>query len=96
MSTEQLAYLLRHTFLTALELAAPFLLVALLIGLLISFIQSATQLQEMTLSFVPKMVVIGAMLALLFPWMLKIITKFTHLVIVCQWDKVTSSLHYVQ
>jgi flagellar biosynthetic protein FliQ len=58
-------------------LAAPLLLTALIVGLLIGMIQAATQIQEMTLSFIPKL--IGMALALLITgtWMLQLIMEFT-------------------
>jgi flagellar biosynthetic protein FliQ len=58
-------------------LAAPLLLTALIVGLLIGMIQAATQIQEMTLSFIPKL--IGMALALLITgtWMLQLIMNFT-------------------
>lgn len=58
-------------------LAAPLLLTALIVGLLIGMVQAATQIQEMTLSFIPKL--IGMALALLITgtWMLQLIMEFT-------------------
>jgi flagellar biosynthesis protein FliQ len=96
MSPEQITHIIRQTLLTALELSSPFLILALLIGVIISLIQSMTRMQEMTLSFVPKMIAVAAALAIFFPWMLKILTKFTNNLLVCQWEKVTSFIHYVQ
>ena len=96
MTPEQITHVVRHTLLTALEIAAPFLLLALVVGILIALIQSMTQMQEMTLTFVPKMIVVAAALAVLFPWILKILTKFTNNLLVHQWEKVTSCVHYVQ
>lgn len=96
MTPEQITHVVRHTLFTALELAAPFLILALLIGVVISLLQSLLHMQEMTLSFVPKMLIISASLAIFFPWMLKILTKFTHNLLICQWEKVTSFIHYVQ
>ena len=58
-------------------LAAPILLASLLVGLLIAMFQAATQINEMTLSFVPKLMVVAAVLALAGPWMLRQITGFT-------------------
>jgi len=57
--------------------AAPMLIAGLIIGVLVSMFQAATQINEMTLVFVPKM--IGTALALLFffPWMLRVIVAFT-------------------
>jgi flagellar biosynthesis protein FliQ len=96
MNSDQITYIIRQTLLTALEIASPFLLIALIVGLIISIIQSLTHLQEMTLSFVPKMIVLTAALAIFFPWMLKILTKFTNNLLIFQWEKVTSFIHYVQ
>ena len=96
MTPEQITHVVRQTLLTALELSTPFLSIALIVGILISLIQSMTHMQEMTLSFVPKMVIVAAALAIFFPWMLKILTKFTNNLLVYQWEKVTSYTHYVQ
>ena len=54
-----------------LMLAAPMLLVALLIGLLVGIFQAATQINEMTLSFIPKLLGMAAALVIAGPWMLK-------------------------
>ncbi|MCC5833025.1 MAG: flagellar biosynthesis protein FliQ [Chlamydiales bacterium] len=96
MTPEQITHIVRHTLYTALEIGAPFLLLALIVGLCISLIQSITQVQEMTLSFVPKMLALALALAIFFPWMLKILTKFTNNILIHQWDKVTSLVNYVQ
>ncbi len=65
----------------ALELAilvsAPLLLSALVIGVLISLFQAATQINEMTLSFVPKLLVLVVVLLLAGPWMLELLIDFT-------------------
>ncbi|MAX33367.1 MAG: flagellar biosynthetic protein FliQ [Halomonadaceae bacterium] len=58
-------------------MAAPLLLTALLIGLLVSLFQAATQINEMTLSFIPKILGVFGMLVLLGPWLLKLIIGFT-------------------
>jgi flagellar biosynthetic protein FliQ len=60
-----------------LMLAAPMLLVALVTGLLVGIFQAATQINEMTLSFIPKLVAMAATLALAGPWMLKLIVNYT-------------------
>lgn len=95
MTGEQITYLIQQMLYTALEISLPFLLVALLIGILVSLFQSFTHLQEMTLSFVPKILVVTLMLTWLFPWMLKILTKFTNHLLVYQWDSLLSLVHYV-
>lgn len=56
--------------------AGPVLAAALIVGLLISVLQVATQLQEMTLSYVPKMLVAAIVLIVLGPWMIYRITQF--------------------
>ncbi len=58
-------------------LAAPLLLSALAVGLLIGMIQAATQIQEMTLSFIPKLIILVVALMVAGPWMLGILTDFT-------------------
>lgn len=96
MTVEQITHIIRQTLYLALEIGAPFLLLAMIIGLLVSLIQSMTQMQEFTLSFVPKMVALAFALAIFFPWMLKLLTKFTNNLLVYQWEKVTSLVNYVQ
>ena len=65
----------------ALELAvlvsAPLLLTALVVGVLISLFQAATQINEMTLSFVPKLLALLLVLLLAGPWMLELLIDFT-------------------
>jgi flagellar biosynthetic protein FliQ len=58
-------------------LAAPMLLSALAVGLLIGMVQAATQIQEMTLSFIPKLIILVVALMIAGPWMLGLITDFT-------------------
>ena len=59
-----------QAMLVALKMAAPLLLVALVVGLIISIFQAATQVNEMTLAFVPKLLAAGAALVLLGPWLI--------------------------
>jgi flagellar biosynthetic protein FliQ len=58
-------------------LAAPLLLSALGIGLLVGMIQAATQIQEMTLTFIPKLIVLALALLIAGPWMLGVLTDYT-------------------
>jgi len=58
-------------------LAAPLLLAALAIGLLVGVFQAATQINEMTLSFIPKVMGMGATMVIAGPWMLKTIISYT-------------------
>ncbi len=49
----------------------------------------------MTLSFVPKMIIVAVALTLFFPWIMKILTKFTHELLIYQWDEIIFSLRHV-
>jgi len=64
-----------------LMLAAPMLLVGLTIGILVGIFQAATQINEMTLSFIPKLLGIAATLVLAGPWMLKQLVGYTRMLI---------------
>lgn len=66
----------------ALALAAPLLLAALLTGVVIGAFQAATSINEMTLSFIPKLIAIAVTLAVAGPWMLKTLVGYTHELIV--------------
>ncbi|MDA8311671.1 MAG: flagellar biosynthesis protein FliQ [Actinomycetota bacterium] len=70
-----------QTMLFAAKIAAPILLSAMAVGLVISFFQSVTQIQEMTLTFVPKLLVIGLVIAFAGHWMLGQFTGFVHEVV---------------
>ncbi|MFZ1984871.1 MAG: flagellar biosynthesis protein FliQ [Desulfatitalea sp.] len=61
---------------TAIMLAAPMLLVGLVVGIIVSIFQAATQINEMTLVFVPKMLGVALALLVFFPWMLRVISDF--------------------
>jgi flagellar biosynthesis protein FliQ len=58
-------------------LAAPLLIVALVTGLVVSALQAATQINEMTLSFIPKLIAISVTLMVAGPWMLKVLVSYT-------------------
>lgn len=67
----------RQTVQVALLVAMPLLLVSLVIGLAISLFQVATSLQDVTLTFVPKIVAVGLMLIFAGTWMLQVLVAFT-------------------
>ncbi len=77
MSPEAVTTLAQQAMWTMFLVSAPILGVALVVGLLISLVQAATQLNEMTLSFVPKAIAIGLTLVLVGPWMLHVLMDFT-------------------
>ncbi|HTA32549.1 MAG TPA: flagellar biosynthesis protein FliQ [Solirubrobacteraceae bacterium] len=61
----------------ALKIAGPLLLVALVVGLLISVFQAVTQIQEQSLSLIPKIAAVGVVVVLLGPWMLGQLVAYT-------------------
>jgi len=68
--------LCRATLMTALMLVAPALLVGMTVGLMVSFFQTLTSLQEQTLTMVPKILAVVATLLLLMPWILSTLQEF--------------------
>ncbi|NOY13711.1 MAG: flagellar biosynthesis protein FliQ [Deltaproteobacteria bacterium] len=66
----------RQAIETALSVAAPMLIVALVIGLVISVFQAATQINEQTMTFIPKIVGVFVTMLIFAPWMLQKITAF--------------------
>ncbi len=60
----------------ALYIVAPFLLLTLVVGLLMSLAQSVTSLQEQTLTFVPKLIALAALMLVLTPWLLRSLSEF--------------------
>jgi flagellar biosynthetic protein FliQ len=77
MTPETIVGLVQQALEVTLLLSAPMLLAALITGLVISVFQAATQINEMTLSFIPKLLAIFAALVLAGPWMLSVIVDFT-------------------
>ncbi|PAF45647.1 flagellar biosynthesis protein FliQ [Helicobacter sp. 11S02629-2] len=77
----QLMSLAIETYKITLYLALPILLVALIMGLLISIFQATTQINEMTLAFVPKILAVIAMIIFTMPWMLSMLTDYTKMLI---------------
>ncbi len=69
--------LARHSILIAMQLSMPILLLSLGVGVVVSLFQAVTQIQEQTLTFVPKIVVLVAALVVLGPWMLHTMVGFT-------------------
>lgn len=80
MGEAEVGTALRDTMLVVLKLGGPALIAALVIGLAMSFIQAVTQINEATLAFVPKVLVIGAVLVMTGPFMLSTLTAYTQMV----------------
>ena len=76
MTPETVMHLGRQAVEVALMLSAPLLVAALVIGLLVSIFQAATQINEATLSFIPKLVGTFLVLILAGPWMLQLIVDY--------------------
>lgn len=74
-------HLLSLMLLTAAKVAAPILIATLLVGLVISVLQVVTQIQEMTLTFIPKLVVVVLMFLLFGSWMMAVVVEFARHVI---------------
>ena len=69
--------LFKSTVMFALYVVGPFLAVILAVGLVASLVQSVTSMQEQTLTFVPKLIALAALILLLTPWLLRALTEFT-------------------
>ena len=72
VATDLLKQLISH----AVMIAAPILLTAMVIGLMISLFQSVTSIQEQTLSFVPKALAVVGLLILIMPWILRTLIEY--------------------
>jgi len=77
MSHALIVDLARNAIMTAMLVAGPMLAVALVVGLVISVVQAVTQVQEQTLSFVPKLVAVAVVFLLALPWLLQVLVKYT-------------------
>jgi len=77
MNDQRVIDLGTRAIMVALEISAPVLIAALVTGVLISIVQAATQIQEQTLSFVPKILMITVAMVICGPWILQVMTSFT-------------------
>ncbi|MBP1991324.1 flagellar biosynthesis protein FliQ [Paenibacillus eucommiae] len=77
MSSEFIIKLAGEAIYTVLKASAPMLLIALIVGLLISIFQATTQIQEQTLAFVPKIVAVLLSMLIFGPWILNTLVDFT-------------------
>jgi flagellar biosynthetic protein FliQ len=76
MNMDQVLFLGRDAMLVTFMVSAPMLLSGMVIGLTISILQSVTQIQEITLSFVPKIMIVMISFALFMPWMVDTLKGF--------------------
>ncbi len=75
--TDTFSEISNQAILVCLYIAAPMLIGALVIGIIVSIFQAVTQINEQTLSFIPKIIIIMASLVIFAPWMSKTLTNFT-------------------
>ena len=81
MSPELVATIGKETIITILMVGSPILITGMIVGLLISIFQSVTQIHEMTLSFVPKIIIVLASVIAFGPWMIRVYMDFTSSII---------------
>ena len=77
MTSDFVIYISRETLMTVLYISAPLLGTTLLVGLAVGIFQAVTSIHEMTLTFIPKMAIVGIMLLILTPWFLDVLVRFT-------------------
>ncbi len=77
MTQELVLTLMKNALWTTLLVAGPILVLGLVTGLLVGIFQAVTQIQEMTLTFIPKILVVALAMALFLPWMLNKMLSFT-------------------
>ncbi len=77
MNAEAAVDVFKSLVVFSLYLMSPFLGVVLAVGLVMSLLQSVTSIQEQTLTFVPKLIALAAVLLLLAPWTLRLLSEFT-------------------
>ena len=78
MTPENVMELAHKTLLVTSLISAPLLLIALITGLVIGMLQAATQINESTLSFIPKLLMLVLTLFVAGPWILRVLIDFTH------------------
>ena len=77
MSVDQSIDIVKGLMMLCLKVSVPFLLSAMIIGLLVSFFQAITSLEEQTLTFVPKALVVVVVVFILFPWLINTLMDYT-------------------
>ena len=77
MSQAHIIYMAKEALGTAILVGGPLLAASLLVGLIVSIFQAMTQIQEQTLTFIPKILSIALLLLFLGPWMLNVMTAYT-------------------
>lgn len=78
MGQADVLVIMREALLLMLKMAAPMLILSILVGLIVAVFQAATQIHEQTLTFVPKVLAIAVLLLLTGSWMISSLTEFIH------------------
>ena len=76
MTTSDALDLARHTMILVMQISAPVLVIGMVVGLVISLLQAVTQIQEQTLSFVPKMIAMALAAIIFLPWITTKVMEF--------------------
>ncbi len=84
MTIDQATDLIRNALLLVLLISAPMLLIGLVVGILISLLQAVTQIQEQTLTFIPKIAAMVGAAIILMPWIGQRLTEYTQLMLGAQ------------
>jgi len=77
MSPDDVISLAKQTVLFTLLVASPMLLAGLVVGILVSILQAVTSIQDITLTFIPKIVVVMVVALFFFPWMMNMMISYT-------------------
>ena len=77
MTVDHATELIRHTLIMALIVSAPMLIIGLVVGVVVSLLQAVTQIQEQTLTFIPKIAAMFAAAILLLPWISHRLIEYT-------------------
>jgi flagellar biosynthetic protein FliQ len=78
MDSSFILYLGRHTLETALLLSAPILLTCMVVGVAMTLFQAVTSIRDMTLTIVPKLLAVGAIVLICGGWLMEVILRFTN------------------
>ena len=78
MTEGEILSILKDAMIVTVKLASPMLIVSIVVGLIVAIFQAATQIHEQTLTFVPKLIAIAAILLLSGSWMIAVLSEFTH------------------
>lgn len=77
MDSDVAMHLISQTLLTAAKVSAPILVATLVVGVVISVLQVVTQIQEMTLTFIPKLITVVVVFLMVGSWMMAVVVEFT-------------------